>query len=110
MRDTKPKKTYQPTNAAKGGDTKAVETVSDHQPIQAQPLEVKVYNGNFDKAFRTFRALVQKARVLSTYKERQSFEKPSDKKRRKRQESKRKQLERSTFSERKPRKRSRQTD
>ncbi len=42
---------------------------------------------------RTFRALVQKERILSLYKEKQSFEKPSDKKRRKRNEMKRKLLE-----------------
>jgi small subunit ribosomal protein S21 len=60
--------------------------------VQAKPLEVKVFNNNFDKALRAFRALVQKERVLSTYKDRQSFEKPSDKKRRKRNEAKRKML------------------
>jgi ribosomal protein S21 len=57
-----------------------------------QPLEVKVYN-NFDKAMKAFRALVQKERVLSTYKERSRYEKPSDKKRRKRNEMKRKLME-----------------
>jgi ribosomal protein S21 len=36
---------------------------------------------------------VQKERILSSYKERQHYEKPSDKKRRKINESKRKQLE-----------------
>ncbi|NDD59370.1 MAG: 30S ribosomal protein S21 [Chlamydiae bacterium] len=57
-----------------------------------QPLEVKVYN-NFDRAMKAFRALVQKERVLSTYKEKSRYEKPSDKKRRKRNEMKRKLLE-----------------
>ena len=61
--------------------------------IQAQPLEVKVYGNNFDKALKAFRTLVQKERVLSTYKEKQSYEKPSDKRRRKRNESRRKLLE-----------------
>ena len=79
-----------------GGETKAV-VVSDeyaqHEPVQAQPLEVKVYNNSFDKALRAFRALVQKERVLSIYKDTQSFEKPSDKRRRKRNEMKRKRLE-----------------
>lgn len=63
------------------------------QPVQAQPLEVVVYGNNFDKALRAFRALVQKERILSSYKERQSYEKPSDKRRRKRNESKRKLLD-----------------
>lgn len=84
--------------APRGGETTPV-VVSDKQSagpgeaIQAQPLEVKVYGNNFDKALRAFRALVQKERVLSSYKEKQSYEKPSDKRRRKINESKRKQLE-----------------
>jgi small subunit ribosomal protein S21 len=85
---------------SRGGDTKPVVVVSDNnttgvgpgEAIQAKPLEVIVY-GNFDKALRSFRSLVQKERVLSAYKERQSYEKPSDKKRRKINESQRKQLE-----------------
>lgn len=56
------------------------------------PLEVKV-TGNFDQAMRLFRALVQKEKVLSTYKEKSRYEKPSDKKRRKRNEMKRKLME-----------------
>ncbi len=62
------------------------------EPVQAQPLEVKVFN-NFDKAFRTFRALVQKERILSLYKEKQTYEKPSDKKRRKHNEMKKRILD-----------------
>ena len=58
--------------------------------IQAKPLEVKVSGNNFDKAIRTFRALVQKERILSIYKEKQTYEKSSDKKRRKKNEAKRK--------------------
>ncbi len=81
--------------ASKGGDNSAnVPAQFAHiEAIQAQPLEVKVYGNNFDKALRAFRALVQKERVLSSYKEKQSYEKPSDKRRRKINESKRKQLE-----------------
>jgi ribosomal protein S21 len=83
--------------ATKGGESSQVETeVNDtfaHEPIQAQPLEVKVYHNNFDKALRAFRALVQKERILSNYKEKQSYEKPSDKNRRKRNEMRRKRLE-----------------
>ena len=86
----------------KEGDNKAV-AVNDNNkfahiiPVQAQPLEVKVYNNNFDKALRAFRALVQKERILSTYKEKQSYEKPSDKYRRKQNEMKRKQQEINSF-------------
>jgi small subunit ribosomal protein S21 len=82
--------------AHKGGESSAV-VVNDKfahiEAVQAQPLEVKVYNGNFDKALRAFRALVQKERILSSYKEKQSYEKPSDKRRRKRNEMKRKRIE-----------------
>jgi small subunit ribosomal protein S21 len=82
--------------APRGGETQPV-VVNDKfahiEAVQAQPLEVKVYGNNFDKALRAFRALVQKERVLSSYKEKQSYEKPSDKRRRKRNESVRKQLE-----------------
>lgn len=63
------------------------------EPVQALPLEVKIFNGNFDKAFKAFRAIVQKERILSTYKEKQSYEKPSDRKRRKRNEAKKKILD-----------------
>ena len=83
--------------APRGGDNKPVDLVNDKfahiEAVQAQPLEVKVYGNNFDKALRAFRALVQKERVLSAYKEKQSYEKPSDKRRRKRNESVRKNLE-----------------
>lgn len=77
------------------------------EPVQAQHLEVKV-NNDFDWALRKFRALCQKERILSIYKEKQRFEKPSDKKRRKRNEMKRKMMELDSRSERefKPRKRS----
>lgn len=82
--------------APRGGESQPV-AVNDKfahiEAVQAQPLEVKVYGNNFDKALRAFRALVQKERVLSAYKEKQTYEKPSDKRRRKRNESVRKQLE-----------------
>jgi small subunit ribosomal protein S21 len=61
-------------------------------PVLIEPLQVKVYD-NLDRALRAFRALVQKERILSLYKEKQFYEKPSDKKRRKRNERKRKLLE-----------------
>lgn len=49
-------------------------------------LEVKV-TGNLEKALKAFRAIVQKEKILSDYKESQRFEKPSDKKRRLRSEA-----------------------
>jgi len=77
----------------KGGDFENISEFAHIQPVQAQHLEVKVLYGNFDKAMTAFRTLVQKERILSLYKEKQSYEKPSDRKRRKRNEMKRKFLE-----------------
>ena len=95
MKDQNRKKRKNFKKAPKGGDTVAAvpDKFAHIEAIQEQPLEVKVYGNNFDKALRAFRALVQKERVLSAYKEKQSYEKPSDKRRRKINESKRKQLE-----------------
>lgn len=81
----------------KGGETQTDRSVSgnkqEHEAVQAEPLQVIVRNGQFDKALRAFRNLVQKERILSTYKEKQSYEKPSVKRRRKRNEMKRKRME-----------------
>ena len=74
---------------SRGGDTQAIEP---HTPIQARPLEVMV-GDNFDKAFKIFRSIVQKERVISTFKERQSYEKPSVRRRRKRAEGQQKRNE-----------------
>jgi len=77
---------------SKGGELNGSSKFDHIEPVQAQHLEVKVF-GSFDKAMRTFRSLVQKERILSLYKEKQAYEKPSDKNRRKRNEMKRKLLE-----------------
>ena len=83
----------------KEGDTQTVETtkkrLDDSYLDDFSPLEVQVYGNNFDRAFKTFRAMVQKDRILSLYKQKQSHEKPSVKKRRKRNEmaQKRQELE-----------------
>ena len=89
----------------KGGETQdnPVDANIAHNPVQATPLQVVVY-GNFERAFRTFKNMVQKERVLSDFKEKQSFEKKSDKKRRKRNEAKRELFEDSFKREGKPRK------
>lgn len=95
MKDQNKKTRKNFKRASKGGETVAPvsNTVGPGEPILAQPLEVKVYGNNFDKALRAFRNLVQKERILSSYKEKQAYEKPSDKRRRKRNQSKRKLLE-----------------
>lgn len=76
-----------------GNDSSKKKSVEDkHEPVQAEYLEVKVYN-NFDKAMKAFRNLVQRERILPIYKEKRRFEKPSDKKRRKSNESRRRLFE-----------------
>lgn len=93
MKEKENKKNSKNKKASRGGDN--VSRDSSTQPseaIQAKPLEVKVY-GNFEKAVRAFKALVQKEKILSQYKDAQVYEKPSDKKRRKRNEARRKKYE-----------------
>lgn len=51
------------------------------------PLEIKIHGNNFDRAFKLFRSLVQADGVLAVYKEKQGYEKPSVKKRRKHAET-----------------------
>ncbi len=99
------KKSRKPlTKSVKGGDSETV-VVSDNskyahiEPVQLKPLEVVVYNNGFDRALKAFRALVQKEKILSVYKERKSYTKPSDKKRQKRKDMKRKALETDSYKE-----------
>jgi small subunit ribosomal protein S21 len=56
-----------------------------------RPLEV-VVERDFEGALRAFKALVQKEKILTQYKDKQVFEKPSVKKRRKRRESQRRRI------------------
>lgn len=55
--------------------------------LQFRGLEIKVHDNDFEDAFRKFKSLVQKEKIISEYKEKQRYEKPSDKKRRKKRES-----------------------
>lgn len=99
MKQSNNKRSKTFNKAVKGGEFETAsininnKDFSHIQPVFAKPIEIVVYNNSFDKALRAFRALVQKERILSAYKERQSYEKPSDKKRRKRNEARRKMLE-----------------
>lgn len=63
--------------------------------VVVKPLEMQVGN-NFEDTFRKFNALIRKEKILSLYKERQSYEKPSIRKRRKAREA----LERKLSAER----------
>lgn len=105
MKETHKKYKKHSKKASKGGEisSQVPERFAHIEPVQAEPLEVKVYGNNFDKALKTFRFLVQKERILSSYKEKQSYEKPSDKRRRKRNEMKRKLQELETTKTDKPR-------
>jgi len=99
MREKTTKNSKRNFKGVKGGESNPVE-VNDKfahiQPVQALPLEVIVYD-NFEKSLRFFRSKVQKERILSLYKERQTYEKPSVKRRRKRNEAKRKALEENMY-------------
>ena len=57
-------------------------------PPKIEPLQVVVQNErDFEDAFRKFKSLVQKEKVITDYKERQFYEKPSLKRRRKKREA-----------------------
>lgn len=81
----------------------AVKEVSDvskfsvTDPLILQPLQVKVRNPNdadsVASAAKYFRFLVQKDGILMKYKEKSRFEKPSQKKKRKRNEARLARLE-----------------
>jgi len=49
------------------------------------PLQVEI-RSDFESGSRYFKSMVQKSKILSLYKKNQSFEKPSEKKRRRKRE------------------------
>lgn len=61
--------------------------MKNRDEVVIKPLEIQVVNDNFEDAFRKFKVLVQKEKILSIYKERQMYEKPSVKRRRKAREA-----------------------
>jgi len=62
-----------------------------HEPVQAKPLEVKVFGG-VEEGLRRFKTYFQRERVLGELKERETYEKPSEKKRRKKREAEQRRL------------------
>lgn len=92
MKKTTNRKSSKREDYLEGGDVEVSNGVPG-DAIQCKPLEVKVYNNNFDRAFKAFRSLVQKDRTLSEFKDRQRFEKKSDKLRRKQKEARKKASE-----------------
>ena len=60
------------------------------EPAKVRPIEVKVEGpdrSHFEEAARKFKVLFQRERVVGQLKEKSSYEKPSEKKRRKRREA-----------------------
>lgn len=66
--------------------------VKNSENVKVTPLEVKVENDNFEEACKKFKSLFQKERVIGKLKEKQFYEKPSDKKRRKRREARERKI------------------
>ena len=52
-----------------------------------RPLEVKVRDNNVEQAIRVLKKMLQKDGLFKRLKEKRSYEKPSDRKRRKRREN-----------------------
>lgn len=61
--------------------------MKNNEEVVIKPLEVQVVNGNFEDAFRRFKSLVQKENIINEFRAAQSYEKPSEKKRRKSREA-----------------------
>lgn len=60
------------------------------EAVLATPVQVEVrgpYKEDFDSALKAFKSMVNNEKILAQYKEHQSYEKPSEKKRRKRIEA-----------------------
>jgi small subunit ribosomal protein S21 len=66
-------------------------------PVQCKPLEVVVENNDVETAIRSLKRAMQKEQIVAEFKERQRYEKPSDKKRRKFSESQRKKIKMETL-------------
>lgn len=71
---------------------KTINKFDDSYLIKFKPLQVEVRNGDFERASKDFKVMVQREKIISLYKEHQKYEKPSEKKRRKRRESEEKRL------------------
>jgi small subunit ribosomal protein S21 len=59
--------------------------------ITCRPLQI-IVNHSFEDAVRKFKSMCQKEKIANRVKEKQAFEKPSDKKRRKQRESEERRL------------------
>ena len=59
------------------------------EPREKKGLTVVVQNGNFDKALRQFKKKVMESNILIEYKEKQFYEKPSDRRRKEKNQQER---------------------
>ena len=57
---------------------------------KGQNMEIKVYNNDIEKALKALKRKLQKEHLFKELKERTFYEKPSDKKKRKQKEARRK--------------------
>lgn len=55
--------------------------------VELKHLEVKVNNGRFEDAVKRFKMMVQSEGIINSWKMHQAYEKPSEKKRRKKREA-----------------------
>jgi small subunit ribosomal protein S21 len=61
-------------------------------PPKIEPLQVVVERNDVDEAHRRFKTMVQRENIISDFKERRFYEKPSERRRRKRREARARKL------------------
>lgn len=92
----------QQTENADTPEVGEAQQVSQYEPVQGRPLEVRVDERGVERAIRKLRRLMASEGVLREIKRRRHYEKPSVKSKRKLREAerRRKRRERKRFSER----------
>jgi small subunit ribosomal protein S21 len=84
------------SNGVEGGDksnSSSASTTYPSDPVILGPLEIKVYNGQVEKAGRLLRVLAQREGIFNEARQHSRYEKPSEKRRRKKSESRQVQFE-----------------
>lgn len=66
--------------------------MNNTKEVECRGLEVQI-TSSFEEGMKRFKSMVQKEKILSLYKERMRYEKPSVKKRRKHREALERQME-----------------
>ncbi len=83
-----------PTAAAETSPDLGTDTRTEHEPVQARPLEVKVDDRGVDRAIRKLRRMLSGEGILRELKRRRHYEKPSIAKKRKGREAERRRKRR----------------